>query len=66
MVGMLDRSLEHVLREHLATLRQMAFVAGPRQVGKTTVCRALASPGAYFNWDDSDHRRAISLGLVRA
>lgn len=62
MVGMLDRSLEHVLREHLATLRQMAFVAGPRQVGKTTVCRALASPGAYFNWDDSDHRRAISLG----
>lgn len=62
MVGMLDRTLEHVLREHLATLRQMAFVAGPRQVGKTTLCRALASPGAYFNWDDSDHRRAISLG----
>lgn len=62
MVGMLDRSLEHVLREHLATLRQMAFVAGPRQVGKTTICRALASPGAYFNWDDSDHRRAITLG----
>lgn len=62
MVGMLDRTLDHVLRAHLATLRQMAFVAGPRQVGKTTVCRALASPGAYFNWDDSDHRRAISLG----
>jgi predicted AAA+ superfamily ATPase len=62
MVSMLDRTLEHVLREHLATLRQMAFVAGPRQVGKTTVCRQFASPGAYFNWDDSDHRRAIALG----
>lgn len=63
MVGQhLERSLEHVLREHLATLRQMAFVAGPRQVGKTTVCRALASPGAYFNWDDTDHRKLITAG----
>ena len=59
---LLHRSLEHVLREHLSELRQMAFVAGPRQVGKTTVCRALASPGAYFNWDDTDHRRAIVAG----
>lgn len=58
----LSRSLERVLRDHLATLRQMAFVAGPRQVGKTTLCRTLASPGAYFNWDDTDHRRAISAG----
>lgn len=62
MVGHLDRALTHVLRDHLTHLRQMAFVAGPRQIGKTTVCRALASPGAYFNWDDSDHRRAISAG----
>jgi hypothetical protein len=59
---LLTRSLEPVLREHLANLRQMAFVAGPRQVGKTTVCRALASPGAYFNWDDTDHRRAVVAG----
>ncbi len=59
---LLTRSIEHVLREHLASLRQMAFVAGPRRVGKTTVCRALASPDAYFNWDDSDHRRAIVAG----
>lgn len=62
MVSVLDRSLDPTLREHLATLRQMAFVAGPRQVGKTTLCRTLASPGAYFNWDDTDHRRAIVLG----
>ncbi len=63
MVGpFLPRAMEHVLREHLANLRQMAFVAGPRQVGKTTVCRALADSGAYFNWDDSDHRKAIVAG----
>jgi predicted AAA+ superfamily ATPase len=62
MVSVLDRALTHVLQDHLATLRQMAFVTGPRQIGKTTVCRAFASPGAYFNWDDSDHRRAINAG----
>jgi predicted AAA+ superfamily ATPase len=33
-------------------LRKMVFVAGPRQVGKTTLARSL--PGAadgYRNWD---------------
>lgn len=58
----LERQLAAVLRQHLEHRRQMAFVAGPRQVGKTTVCRSLASPGAYFNWDDFDHRRLISAG----
>ena len=30
-----------ILREHFAKHRQMALLAGPRQVGKTTVCRTL-------------------------
>ena len=36
----------------------MAFVAGPRQVGKTTLALALVGPRAterspaYLNWDD--------------
>lgn len=41
----------------------MAFVAGPRQVGKTTLVRHLleraAQPGNYFNWDVESHRREI-------
>ncbi len=40
--------------------RKMAFVAGPRQVGKTTL--ALALPGAragYLNWDAAEHRERI-------
>lgn len=38
----------------------MAFIAGPRQVGKTTVARALLrSPAGYFNWDAESQRRAI-------
>ena len=43
--------------------RKMAFVAGPRQVGKTTLVRSLlpdqASNAGYFNWDIESHRRAI-------
>ncbi|MCC6739564.1 MAG: ATP-binding protein [Planctomycetia bacterium] len=38
----------------------MAFLSGPRQVGKTTTCRSLA--GHYLNWDDPDDRRLIVEG----
>lgn len=40
--------------------RKMVFVAGPRQVGKTTL--ALGLPGAreaYLNWDVPEHRERI-------
>lgn len=39
---------------------KMVFVAGPRQVGKTTLSRGL--PGAkkgYLNWDVAEHRERI-------
>lgn len=40
--------------------RKMVFLAGPRQVGKTTLARNL--PGAvagYLNWDVPEHRERI-------
>jgi len=40
--------------------RKMVFVAGPRQVGKTTLASML--PGAdrgYLNWDAAEHRERI-------
>ncbi|MCU0293422.1 MAG: ATP-binding protein [Thermoanaerobaculaceae bacterium] len=40
--------------------RKMVFVAGPRQVGKTTMARGI--PGAeagYLNWDVAEHRERI-------
>ena len=49
-----------ILREHLMENRQMAFVSGPRQVGKTTVCRDLSS--VYINWDDQTARDQILRG----
>lgn len=38
----------------------MAFLAGPRQVGKTTVARAVADH--YLDWDDPAHRRLLAAG----
>ncbi|RKY04265.1 MAG: hypothetical protein DRP56_10260 [Planctomycetota bacterium] len=38
----------------------MALVSGPRQVGKTTVCRTLCK--GYLNWDNIDDRRVIMAG----
>lgn len=38
----------------------MAFVSGPRQVGKTTACRSVGE--VYFNWDNSDDRRILLGG----
>lgn len=62
MVGMSDRPrlYDAMLAEHRDRRRQMAFVTGPRQVGKTTTCRALST--AYLSWDDADHRRVVLAG----
>lgn len=54
------RIYDAVLADHLENNRQMAFVSGPRQVGKTTTCRGQAH--AYVNWDDLDHRELILAG----
>lgn len=62
MVDGLPRIYDAMLRDHLRRHRQMAFVSGPRQVGKTTTCRGLASARAYLNWDNDDDRRSIESG----
>lgn len=42
---------------------KMVFIGGPRQVGKTTLCRnfvaAFFKNHAYFNWDNRSDRKAI-------
>jgi len=57
------RIYDTLLLEHLAKHRQMAFVTGPRQVGKTTTCRNHAD--AYSNWDNVDDREQILAGPAR-
>src|SRR5262245_61441791 len=51
-----------LLREHFREHRQMVLLAGPRQVGKTTVCQTLDADARYLNWDDADDRRLILRG----
>jgi len=60
MAQVQGRLYDTLLKGHLASERQIALVAGPRQVGKTTTCRGLADD--YLNWDNPDHRRLIIEG----
>ena len=43
--------------------RKMVFVGGPRQVGKTTLAKAILSSnypsGRYLNWDYDEDRQDI-------
>jgi len=57
------RFYDALLAEHLTKYRQMAFISGPRQVGKTTTCRNHAD--AYVNWDNIDDRERILAGPAR-
>ena len=57
------RLYDHLLAAHFAENRQMAFVSGPRQVGKTTTCRLRAD--GYLNWDNVDDRERLLAGPQR-
>lgn len=57
------RYLAEILEDALTGERRMAFLVGPRQVGKTTLARHLLKgtgcDDLYFNWDIERHRRAL-------
>lgn len=56
----IPRLYESMLSDHLKANRQMAFVSGPRQVGKTTIARRLST--SYQNWDTKRFRNAVLAG----
>lgn len=56
------RCYSKTLRAHFKDNRQMAFVVGPRQVGKTTLCSEFIKSDNYFNWDNINHRALILEG----
>ena len=57
------RFYDHLLAAHFAENRQMAFLSGPRQVGKTTTGRLRAD--VYVNWDNVDDRERVLAGPQR-
>lgn len=56
MCNMIQRTIEPVLRR-LATQFPVVTVTGPRQSGKTTLCRALFPNKPYVNLEAPDTRR---------
>ncbi|MCT4635302.1 MAG: ATP-binding protein [Rickettsiales bacterium] len=61
----MKRIYDRLLEEHLVKYEQMAFLAGPRQVGKTTIAQnAIQSSkySKYLNWDNIDSRKIILSG----
>ena len=55
MQGMIDRAIEPVLKE-LASKYPVVTVTGPRQSGKTTLCRKVFPKKAYVSLESPDTR----------
>ncbi len=60
------RIYQEVLRRHLSRYRQMVFMMGPRQTGKTTL--SLEASGeylnhSYFNWDNPAEKLLFLEGV---
>lgn len=62
---MLPRIYSHVLENHFQDGPEMAFLAGPRQVGKTTLARHFETDPIYLNWDNENHRHLLLEGPDR-
>ncbi|MBI4252554.1 ATP-binding protein [Candidatus Uhrbacteria bacterium] len=65
---MQKRYIEGAMRADIEH-KKMVFLAGPRQVGKTTLARDFARrhfPSVqYLNWDNAEHRRIIRTSYIR-
>jgi uncharacterized protein len=58
----MKRLYEQLLLDHFSKFQQMAFLTGPRQVGKTSIADVCQSSFKYFkylNWDDAADREII-------
>ena len=56
----IERYVEREFQSLLDEYRQMIFLSGPRQVGKTTTVRNISDRlplSHYFNWDNVAHRQ---------
>lgn len=61
----MKRLYQSLFQKHLEDHRQMLFVMGPRQAGKTTVAQLMSEArlkSFYFNWDNVNDREKIIQG----
>ncbi len=63
----MERVYEQLIQEHLAKYRQMIFLSGPRQAGKTTLSKACAKIYhlLYLNCDNLVDRELILSGIEK-
>ena len=59
---MIERTVSGLIDSIITEFHKMAFVSGPRQVGKTTLAQHYQrqfGQGVYLNWDTLPHQRKI-------
>ena len=59
---MLERTAISLIREIIEKFNKMAFLSGPRQVGKTTLAKRYQEQfgqSVYFNWDSPLHQKKL-------
>ena len=61
-MSFIERTYLSLLKSHFRDGKEMAFLAGPRQVGKTTLAKIFQKNATYLNWDNEDHRELIIRG----
>lgn len=58
----MQRIYESIIKDHLQENKQMVFIEGPRQVGKTTLAKKVIDKNYYLNWDEEKARLLILKG----
>ena len=58
----MKRIYESLVTDHFANNRQMAFLSGPRQVGKTTLAESVLPDAVRLNYDKAADARLIAAG----
>ena len=61
----MKRIYSSLLEDHLAKNRQMILLSGPRQVGKTTLARAVLPEAVYLNFDITGDAMKIMGGVEK-
>lgn len=62
-----NRYISNYIQKDVLAHHKMAFVSGPRQVGKTTLAKSmLTTPTNYYTWDDETFRKAWSKSPLEA
>lgn len=61
----MKRIYEKLIADHFVDDRQMAFLSGPRQVGKTTLAGNVLTQAVWLNYDKATDAQIIAAGADR-